>query len=258
MADITDGLNNFLTQDNLLLLAVGAAVVFFVLILIKKFKKPDGMPDFVGMMHKEFIEDEKFNIPDKDYGLKRLYRGDVLLGKIYSFSQLQADLIKEWKMQKEGSQSYTPKRAEDNPAVKKWEALAREETDVYTVVFKKPSIEIPYINVNLYFGKKYQFKWTGLDYFEMSGNDLIFPENVALTAFGRTYVTQGSYYKTSGIIHDMYNAKLFELNVQLFAAKMNSISAETPEMSHQLAMERLRIQAAIEAKQVRTGSNLGL
>jgi len=203
--------------------------------ILYAYKMLRGIPkqvDYVKVFHESMIRDENLNVPDKKLGYKFLYRGEQLLGKIMSFSTGKFDLVK------------------DRETVKSmnWDKKKKEAKVVYTVTFRRP---INVMRIKMFLGKKEILKYTDQDTFSTEGNRLVFPEYVSFTSLGKVYMPINSYEDTSRIIQDDINRQLNSVQTNLYAGQMQSISAQTPEMAHELSLKRLEIEKIKAEKQMK-------
>jgi hypothetical protein len=229
MADIFNSMSSFI-QDNLFLLIVVFIAVFGITLIYKKWRPVPPKPDFIKIFKETNIKDEALNKPNK-YEPQYLYRGDVCLGKIVTFDEQKykaddeyIDLPDKRKMKIEGF--------EDN---------------LTTVVFKpKRALWI------IWHGKEIlRFK---TDEAEIKDNKLIFSSDMGFTAIGREYITKTAFKEGSTVIEGSWIKRLFEGNVNVMASRMSHISAETPEMAHELSLKRLEIERIRAEKERKIGS----
>lgn len=206
-----------------ILLVVG--MVFGFVILYKMMRSVPKQPDFVKIFKDQAIRDEDLNMPH-DLDPKFLYRGEKLLGRIVRIDS-QDVKYEPPKIEKETAQIYD-----------KW------EKNLTTVIFRGKTFW------NFYLGeKKILIFETGEA--KIDGRNLIFPSSVGFTAVGQQYTTKTSFRTVSQIIEGEWSKRLFEANVNVMASRMAHISAETPEMAHELSLRRLdieRIKAEKETK----------
>lgn len=224
-----------------ILILIGG-VIFGFMILLRKIQPIKKQPDYMEVFKTMFIEDEALNVPNKIYGLKELFKGGEKLGDIVSFSHQFVNAAKKTVMSYDEGKS-------------RWKEIPREMIEVYTIVFSKPS-SIPLIG--MFFKQNYIMKFEPINQHEIQNKRIIFPEWVSFTQMGKVYFPKESFGKISRVIDDDYSKRFWEVNTQSYAATMANISAQTPEMAHELALKRLEIQAAKEARMVKTGSNLGI
>lgn len=210
-------------NDYGVLIAVGVASFFGITYLYKMIRKIPKQVDYVKIFHENMIRDENLNKPDQKLGYKYLYRGEQLLGKILSFATGKFDLLK------------------DPETVKSmyWDKKKKEAKVIYTVTFRRP---IKFMRMNLFLGKREILKYTDIDTWTREGNKLVFPEYVSFTSLGKVYMPINSYEDTSRIVQDDINRQLMNVHTNLYAGQMQSISAQTPEMAHELSLKRLEIE----------------
>lgn len=211
---------------------IAIAAVLGISYLYKMMRNIPKQVDYVKVFHENMIRDENLNIPDKNLGMKYLYRGEQLLGKIISFSTGKFDLIK------------------DRETVKSmnWDKKKKEAKVIYTITFKRPK-KLLYFRTFL--GRKEILKYTEQDTWSNEGDRLVFPEYVSFTSLGKVYMPINSYEDTSRIVQDDINRQLNSVQTNLYAGQMQSISAQTPEMAHQLSLKRLEIEKIKAEKQMK-------
>ncbi len=236
MASPADALNVFL-EENATLLAVVIGGPIAALYAYKYLRSVPKQMDYIQVFKDRTVTDEQFNKPDKKFGVKSVWRGSKMLGKVVSFS----------------STPYKSVKKTDTAKTALWDRKAREKIMVHTVTFKPVMFQM--LGIEFMKFKKEILKFTDLDSHEISEDGkLTFPSDVAFNSLGNVYVTMNSYPQLSRIIEDDFNKRLFEVNTQLFASKMTQISAETPEMSHELTLKRLEIEKIKQEKQMKLGN----
>ncbi|KKN60146.1 hypothetical protein LCGC14_0535240 [marine sediment metagenome] len=236
MVEVADAFNVFL-EENLTLLVFAIGTPIALLYLYKYLRSVPKQVDYISIFKDRTVTDEQFNKPDKRFGVKTIWRGNKILGKVLTFS----------------STPYKSVKKTDTAKTASWDRKAREKIMVHTVTFKP--IMFQFLGIEFMKFKKEILKFTDLDSFVIDENNkLIFPSNVSFNSLGSIYVTMNSYPQLSRIIEDDFNKRLFEVNTQLFASKMTQISAETPEMSHELALKRLEIEKIKQDKMMKLGN----
>ncbi|MBU1613653.1 hypothetical protein KKC87_04500 [Patescibacteria group bacterium] len=224
-------------QENTIWIIIIVAVIIGLIYLYKLLRSVPKQPDYVRIFRDKMIQDEKYNKPDARYGIRRVYRGEQLIGSVASISENIFGVSKIMMTEKNF----------------KWDKIPRENVKVYTIAFKPPLFKI--LGFQLFSFKKEILKFTERDRWKIKERGhLVFPSDVGFTSLGHVYATQTSYRQLSRVIEDEFNKRLFEVNTQLFASRMTQISAETPEMSHELALKRLEIEKIKAEKQLKLGS----
>lgn len=234
--DFATAYANFI-QENTIWIIIIFGIIIGIVYLWKLFRSIPKQPDFVRIFRDKMVEDEKYNKPDGRYGIRKIYRGEQLLGAVSTISENLFGVSKIMMTEKK----------------MKWEKIPREQMKVYTVTFKRPLFKI--LGFQIFGFAKEILKFTDKDRWEIKDyGHLVFPSDVGFTALGNVYATQSSYRGLSRVIEDEFNKRLFEVNTQLFASRMSQISAETPEMAHELALKRLEIEKIKAEKQLKLGS----
>ena len=220
-------LNTFLDQHGLEIVIGGGALIGF-LILWKKLRKVNTQPDFIKIFKEQNIRDESLNETGR-FDVKWLYRGEEKLGRILDLDTQKIN--------------YTPTKQEfDTKAgIQGW------ESDITTIVFRPKNAVL-----NLWLGEKRILRFKP-DEARVEGRKLVFPSSMGFTALGGEYITKTSFKEISTVIESDWNKRLFEANVNVMASKMSHISAETPEMAHELSMKRLEIDKIRADKQAKVG-----
>lgn len=221
-----------------------AVIAFFGFVALLVYRKTRGVPpnpDFIKVFKTMFIDDEKYNIPDKTYGVQYLYRGTELLGRIVSLSENVYNIAVKTAVAKTDKNDFRDK-------------TERAETRVVTVCFRPVWFRTPLFRRPVFKRSKDIIKFTDEDTYSLEAGKLIFPEFINFTSLGKVYSTQSSYAKLSRVIEDDFNKRLFETNTNLFAAKMTQISAQTPEMAHELHKAQLEIDKIKAEKSVKLGN----
>ena len=238
MADPSLALSAFI-ENNLiyiiLIFGIGIGGVF----LYKMIRGIPKQTDFIKVFQEKTISDEAMNKTDKKFGIKSLWRGHQYIGRILTYS----DTFQKIQTKTEAK--------EDNRGWK--DKKPPEKIIVHTITFKTPSFRI--LGFKFFGFKKEILKFTDKDRYKVEEKGkLVFPSDVAFTALGYEYATVNSYPLLTRLIDDNWNKRLLEANVNLMASRMSQMSAESPEMAHELSLKRLEIERIKAEKQLKTGS----
>lgn len=225
MADVLSQIINDYGVYIVIVIVVG----FVIFMVYKMTKKVPQQPDYVKVFTEKSVDEEQLN-KTGSYGLKYLYHGDVKLGKITSFSDVYYNVDKRMK------------RFENEKNIPK------ERLKIFTVTFKKPMIKF------FYGFKKEILKFTERSDYKVEQKKLVFPEYTTFTCVGNHFVTQDSLEPLSRVIEADFCKYLFSTNTNLMAAEMSKISAERPEMAHELALKRLEIEKVKAEKAAKLSS----
>lgn len=219
-------INSFLDAHGFEVMIAGGALIGF-LVLYKKMRATPSQPDFIRIFNERGIRDETLNVIN-EYEPNFVYRGNQCLGRIVSYDTKKL--------------KYNPTKQEiDTKAgIHGWEA------EIATVVFRPKTIW------KIYMGAKRILRFK-VEEAKIKDRKLIFPSTTGFTALGNEYVTKSSFKEASLLIDTEWSKRLFEANVNVFASKMSHISAETPEMSHELSLKRLEIEKIRAEKQAKVG-----
>lgn len=220
-------INTFLDAHGFeIVLVVGMAIGF--LILYKKLQPNKAQVDFVRIMNERNVKDEDLNDIGK-LDPKWIYRGEEKIGKVIK------------KDDKHFTYKPTKEEVDTKAGIYGWEA------DITTIVFRPKSWFL-----GLYIGEKKILRFK-MGEAIIRDRKLIFPSTVGFTALGNEYVTKNSFKELAQVIDAEYSKRLFEANVNVMASKMSHISAETPEMAHELSLKRLEIEKIRAEKQAKVG-----
>ena len=236
MVDAGSAINTFI-EDNLLFLIMAFGILIGFIILWKKMRKVPANPDYLKIFKEKNIHDEMLNKRNK-HDPVWLMKGEEVIGRIVA-----------WDSQ---NYKYVPTKLEKDAGM--WDNW---EKNITTVVFKEGS------RWKWFLGQKRILRFSAEDEGKFEDgklvkhgvirqkNKLVIPSDIGLTALGDEYITKDSYQHISRIVLGEYDKRLMEANVNLMAGHMSKISAETPEMAHELALKRLdieRIRAEKETK----------
>lgn len=228
------------TNENLGWIIIIIAMVFGMFILYRKVRKIPQNPDFIKIFHESMIGDESLNKRDKVFGLKWLYRGEQLIGRILTVSQ------NDFLVPKKSSIPDIGKSTRDGRPYE----LKREDMKIATITFKRPLLNLGI--TRFYRMKKDILKFTNRDNFRVEEKGkLVFPSDCSFTALGNVYATMNSYQQVSSVILDQYNKNLMVATNNLMAGEMQKVSSMKPEFAHALVMKDKEIQALREAKQAK-------
>ncbi len=215
---------NWMLENILFFLLLGGFFLGFAWIS-RQMKKIPRMEDYTKVFKDQDIVDQQLNKPDK-YEPKWLYRGHELLGKIIAYDEQPHEDIVSKEQEKFMIEGF------------------RETMTVLTFV--------PKLYGKICIGKGQILRFKSKEA-KVEEDKLVFPSTTGFTALGHEYVTKASFKESASIIEGTYAKRLFEANVNLFASRMAHISAETPEMAHELALRRLDIDRIKAEKQMKMG-----
>ena len=219
--------NQFLDAHLLELVIMGGMIFGFV-IIYKKFRPNQTQPDFLKVMSEKNVKDEDLNVI-QSLDAKWLYRGEQRLGRI-----LRSDSKKY---------NYSPTKEE----VATKAGIGGWQSEISTIVFRQKDFLGAYL-----FGQKKVLRFKPSEA-QVEGDRLIFASDMGFTALGNEYITKTSFREISTVIESEWSKRLFEANVNVMASKMSHISAETPEMAHELSLKRLDIERIRAEKQQKVG-----
>lgn len=231
-------------QQNIMWIALAGGIIFGFIILFKKVRSIPAKPDYIRIFQDRSIRDEALNKPNR-YDPKWLYRGDKKLGRIVTID------TKIWKSEKTKEESriygYSKKKKEIEEPEHEFTSPIDYEVMITTIVFRMDC----FLKFLWYNKRILRFR---TEEATVKDDKIIFDSNVGFTALGNEYTTRTSYPETSAIIEGHYSKRLFEANVNVMAGRMEKISAETPEMAHELNLKRLEIEKIRAEKEKKLGS----
>jgi len=224
----TNLIQDFLT-DNLAVFIVGIVIIIAILIVYKKLKGIPLIPDYVRLFNEANIKDEQLNKPTK-FSPKWVYRGDNKIGKINTLDT---------------------KTVESNP--KDIPTFQKEDNRIEFV----EKVTTLTVKINhfwfIWYGKPILLKYKEGEA-EIKGDKIIFSSDTGFTSIGYEYMTKTMFKEGISILDGHYAKRLFETNVNLFASRMAKISAETPEMAHEINLRKLEIDKIKAEKERKMGS----
>ena len=230
MASVIDFAVQFLL-DNILYFVIVAAAAFGIFFAYRFLKKIPKNPDYVRIWNEQNIEDEKFNKTDTMFGYKFLFRGERLLGKILTFSNVKMSI------------NPTP---EDPTKYKEGKAEEIEE-DICTVVFK------PHTTGKLYLGKKTMIKFLKDDV-RYEGKRIAIPENYAITALGNCYFVHQSLPAITKSIEANWSRRFAEAQANAYGQQMLKVSGFITEYAQERRLRELEIDKLKAEKQLKMGT----
>lgn len=216
-------------EQNFIYIIIIMGVIFGAVFLYKKFQPMPREPDYTKIIHGKMVRDQYLNVPSEHYPFY-LVRGKKVLGKIIKQSQ---EVIK-----------YTPTTEE----FKAGRGHKFPDTIIETVVF----LPKKFLG-RFWYGEEQILKFTKGDG-EVVGENLVFPSNMVFNSLGDVYFTNTIQKEATSIIEADWSKRLLESNVSVMASKMSHISAETPEMAHDLALKRLDIERIKAEKSAKLGN----
>lgn len=241
MADAYTALNLFI-EENLALIVLIVGIPVGLLYLYKIYRKVPAQPDYIRVFKESMLWEEKLNKPDKKYGLKYIYRGKKKIGKILSMADGLYNVPRKSELHKVG-------RATDKGQPID---VGKERLRIFTVTFRP--IHYTFLGIDVSWGKEI-LKYSEKDEFVVEDQKIIFGSDVSFTSLGQVYATLNSYQQISTTILDIWNKNLLQSNTNLYSSEMVKISAQTPQMAHELALKRLEIEK-IKADKMAKLSNI--
>lgn len=239
MVNQADQLTAFINDNAILIIVVVAALVILFLVLKHTGGKKTPRKDFMKIYKEEQIKGESLNKPDKLFGLKTLWRGHELLGRIVTFSEMIYSV---------------PKKPSDTKFESRFKDVPRKEIPVMTITFRKTWFKI--LNAQVYRRESDILRFTHEDEWHVQKNGrLVFPSHTPFHSLGEQYLTLNSYEWTSGVVQDQINKSLFATTNNAYAAQMERISLFEPQANLQLQIEREKIKQ-IEASKKLQMSNV--
>lgn len=220
-------LNEFIDKHGLELIIAGATLIGFI-ILYKKFRPQQKQIDYAQLNAEMMVKEERFNKPNS-LDPKWIWRGDEKIGRIISIDK--------------NSYRYNPTKEETSIKA----GLTGFEADLMTVTFKQKDF------MGTYIFTKPKMMMFSPDDARVREKNLLFSSDVGFTAIGHVYTTKTSYKQVAQVIESEWSKRLLESNVTVMASKMSHISAETPEMAHELSLKRLEIEKIRAEKQAKVG-----
>ena len=228
-------------EDNIIFILIAMAIPIGFLFLFRALRKVPGQPDYIRVFRDEMIIDESMNKPEKKYGVKSLWRGRQVLGKVVTISDKIVNVPKKSELVKVGKMDSKGRPID----------VHKEKMRMFTVVFKKPALNL--FLFKIFMGKEIIHFSDRDEYTIEDKGRLIFPSDTAFTAIGKVFSTTNSYQQLSVVVLDVWNKNLLQANTNLMSSEMAKISAQTPEMAHNLSLKRLEIDKIRAEKQMKIG-----
>jgi len=185
-------------------------------------------PDYMKIYEQKAIQEEKLNKPDKKFGPKWLYRGDVYLGKILTFNE------QDYKVEIKDE-----KGRETEPA---------ETKKMITLTFR------PHLIGRFHRRAKNIVRILRDEIVFEGQHKLILPSNLSLTNLGNEYVSQNNFKFISQVLTDTWNKRLLENSANATANQMLKISGFVTEFAQERQLKELEIKKMQEEKKLRQGS----
>jgi len=232
---------NIVNEYGFFIVLIGG-MLFGMIFMYKKIRKVPINPDYIKVFHEGMIGDEKLNHRERRFGVKLLYRGHELIGKVLTHSLVDYKVPKKSSLRNIGKTNY-----KGEP----WK-LDEEKMSIHTVTFKKPLFN--FIFFRIFSPKKEILKFSDNDNFKIEEKGkLVFSSDTAFNALGNVFATVTSYEQIASTILDHYHKNMLLASNNMYAAEASKIGSIPVQYAHELSLKRLEIEKIRAEKAAKLG-----